>query len=270
MSYQPIDNARLDHLLETLRPLRDRLVAHPVYAAVDSVEALRIFMQSHVFAVWDFMSLLKALQQKLTCVDLPWLPRGGSLSRRLVNEIVLAEESDDDGRGGYASHFELYLDAMTQVGADLSVIEQFGKRLADEASVLEALYQADVPDEARLFVLSTWKALASGSPVAIAAAFALGREELIPEMFVALSDRLDSTSPGQFDGFRFYLKRHIDLDGDEHGPAALRLVAALCGDDPRLWALAESSARQALEARLNLWDGVARRIEEHAQVTVGR
>ena len=51
--------------------LRDRLSTHPIYSSISKPQHLRLFMESHVFAVWDFMSLLKALQRSLTCVDLP-------------------------------------------------------------------------------------------------------------------------------------------------------------------------------------------------------
>ena len=77
------DNKRVNSLsvspsVETielrLAPLRRQVAGHPLYARVRTIEDVRIFMQSHVFAVWDFMSLLKALQRTLTCVDVPWTP----------------------------------------------------------------------------------------------------------------------------------------------------------------------------------------------------
>src|SRR6478735_771827 len=116
---------RWDQLNARLDPLRKKLLDHPVYARIADVDAVRTFMEHHVFAVWDFMSLLKALQQRLTCVTVPWTPQGHRLSRRLINEIVLEEESDEDTRGGYISHFELYRAAMKQCGADTSRVDAF-------------------------------------------------------------------------------------------------------------------------------------------------
>src|SRR2546425_11084063 len=92
---------------------------------IDRLDSLRLFMEHHAFAVWDFMSLLKALQRRLCCVEVPWLPAVDPLGSRLVNEIVLAEESDDDGRGGFASHFDLYHRAMTRCGANSAPIDGF-------------------------------------------------------------------------------------------------------------------------------------------------
>lgn len=80
-------------------------------------------MQGHVFAVWDFMMLLKQLQRKLTCVDKIWLPPKSNNTARFINEIVVGQQTDvhPDGKN-HASHFQLYLEAMREVGADTTVI----------------------------------------------------------------------------------------------------------------------------------------------------
>src|SRR5690606_15785274 len=77
----------------------------------------------HVYAVWDFMSLLKALQINLTCTTTPWIPIGNPQIRYLINEIVLAEETDIDQAGNRLSHYEMYIDAMKDLGANISHIE---------------------------------------------------------------------------------------------------------------------------------------------------
>ena len=115
---------RLELLQSRLAPLRDSLLAHPIYDRIDTIEDLRLFMEHHVFAVWDFMSLLKALQRLVCCVDVPWTPPLDSAACRFVNEIVLGEESDEDGQGGFTSHFELYRRAMRQSGAETGPIRQ--------------------------------------------------------------------------------------------------------------------------------------------------
>ena len=94
----------LNELQGAIQAEREKVLSHRVYQTLDSIDDVAIFMQSHVFAVWDFMSLLKVLQQRLTCVNVPWVPSGPTESRRLINEIVLVEESDELG-DGYISHF---------------------------------------------------------------------------------------------------------------------------------------------------------------------
>lgn len=243
-------------LLAALRPLQLRLATHPLYRSIDSIAALRIFMQSHVFAVWDFMSLLKALQRRLTCVEVPWRPSADGATRRLINEIVLGEESDLY-QGEALSHFELYLLAMKSCGAEAGPMEGLLDRLAEGEDLLKSLQGA--PQEAAQFVAATFAILGANSPHRIAAAFTFGREDLIPEMFSAFVRELDEKMPGQIAPFRYYLERHIELDGDEHGPMALKMMRQLC-PTPKEWIEAGDTACAALEARLALWDGIHSRI----------
>jgi Protein of unknown function (DUF3050) len=254
----------LDRLHASLRSLRTQVVEHPMYHHLTTLADVRTFMEHHVFAVWDFMSLLKALQRQLTCVTLPWVPQGDPRSRRFINEVVVAEESDAAPGGGYISHFELYHAAMQQCGADTAPIERFVDRVRQGDGVGDALVTAGAPPAAQAFVATTWQIIASGAVHAIAAAFSLGREELIPGMFRALVTDLQHQCPGQCTLFQHYLERHIDLDDAQHTPLALDLLTAVCADDPRKWCEAEVAARLALQARVALWDGV------HAQLTRAR
>lgn len=250
----------LDRVQASLRPLRAQVVEHGVYHQIETLADVRVFMEHHVLAVWDFMSLLKALQRHLTCVTIPWLPQGDRLSRRLINEIVLAEESDEECGGGYSSHFELYHAAMSQCGADTSRIEGFLDCIRQGAGVAKALDKAGVPKAAQAFVRTTWRIVESGAPHAIAAAFTLGREDMIPDMFRALVADLQHRLPGQLTLFHAYLERHIHVDEERHTPLALQMLAGLCHADPRKWSEAAEAARVALNARIALWDGVQEQI----------
>jgi hypothetical protein len=213
-------------------------------------------MQHHVFAVWDFMSLLKTLQQRLCHTQVPWLPPVNRQGCRLVNEIVLAEESDEDGEGGYASHFDLYHRAMQRCGADTAVIEQFLDELRTGLGVQQALNNAGAPNAVRDFVSQTFDIIDSGDLCAIAATFTFGREDLLPDLFRQIVDKLSVDAPGDLHIFKYYLQRHIDLDGEQHGPMAERLIGFLCGDNETKWRTAEDAALRALESRLRLWDSV--------------
>lgn len=221
-------------------------------------------MEHHVFAVWDFMSLLKALQRSLTCVSVPWLPTGSSEAARFVNEIVLGEESDADGRGGYLSHFELYRGAMTRFGADTGPIDSFLEVLSGGGSVPDALAAVAAPPSVRAFVGHTFEVIAGGDVCRIASAFTYGREDLLPDVFRKIVDELDRRVGG-LDEFRHYLERHIEVDSGEHGPMAARLIASLCGDDEARWLRVEQAAVQALTVRLALWDGILAEVDSARQ-----
>lgn len=236
---------------------RQALLAHAVYRQLRTPADLRVFMEHHVFAVWDFMSLLKALQRDLTCLDTPWRPVGNARVRRLVNEIVLGEESDLTPDGGVVSHFELYLQSMEEAGADTGPIRRFLALLGEGRTVAQALQAVPLPEGVRSFVGHTFQVIDQGRPHEVAAAFTYGREDLIPDLFGAIVARLQQEFPGRFDTFRYYLDRHIELDGDEHGDLGREMVTLLCAGDPAREREAAAAAQAALEARLRLWDGIA-------------
>lgn len=248
-------DARLQAIVDATHPLREEARNHALFGRIATLPDLQAFMGLHAFAVWDFMSLAKSLQAALTCVTLPWVPRGDRLVRRLMNEVVLDEESDEDGAGGYASHFELYLEAMRQCGADTGPIEAFVARVGGGEPVPAALGEAPAP--ARRFVAATWEAVSSGAPHRVAAVFTLAREEIIPEMFYALVWNIQERFPGKLSRLVYYLERHINVDKDRHAPMALRMLQELCGRDPARWAEATESASACLRARLRLWDDAA-------------
>jgi pyrroloquinoline quinone (PQQ) biosynthesis protein C len=218
---------------------------------------MRQFMEQHVFAVWDFQCLLKALQRRFTCTTTPWLPTPDREARRLVNEIVLDEESDELPEGGHASHFELYVESMEAAGADTRPVERMLAALGDGATVSEALAAAGVAPAVANFVRTTFAIIDSDSTPAIAAAFTYGREDVIPDMFRHLVTALAEQDPAAWGRFRFYLERHIAHDDAKHAPICRRIVASLCGDDEARWAAASRTARQCLEARIALWDAIA-------------
>lgn len=249
----------LDRLKDALAPLRRQVIEHRIYAGLRTISDLRLFMEHHVFAVWDFMSLLKALQRCLTCVAVPWVPEGDPRIRRFVNEIVLEEESDEINRG-YVSHLELYCEAMEQCGANTMPIGRFIHELRGGRTVREALEAASVPKPACTFVKANWQILASRAPHRIAAVFVFSREEVIPDMFRALAGDLHTRFPDQVDLFATYLERHVSLDETRHGPLALQVLVGLCGSEQDKWREAEAAARLALQARLALWNSVAERM----------
>lgn len=246
--------------IRQLQMVRDELLAHAVYGQMTTPDRVRIMMKHHVFAVWDFMSLLKRLQQGVTSVTVPWMPYPNPEYTRFVNEIVLGEESDEDGQGGYISHFELYLQAMEEAGADQGPIQAFLAELTAGKPYEEALNHASIPKTAHEFVAFNLGVALTGELHEVAAVFFYGREGLIPDMFRLLLASLEKkgASSGWLD---YYLRRHIELDEDEHGPLAERLLVSLCGGDPKKLEEAYTIAQTALQMRGRLWDGVVEEIE---------
>jgi len=249
-----------------IESLRARLEAHPIYAAVATLDDLRVFMQHHVYSVWDFMSLIKYLQNEVAPARWPWTPSGDASVQRFINELVLEEETDIalPGQEGHTSHYMLYLAAMREIGADADTPARFVQKVAEQG-IDAALASGLAPAPSAAFTRTTFQFLASGKPHTVAAALALGREHVIPSMFRAFLSRMAVTD-AQAPSFHYYLNRHVHLDEDFHAPLSLRLLAALCGEDAEKWREAEAAAEAAVNARLQFWDGVLKALpSQHAQ-----
>lgn len=205
------------------------------------------------------MSLLKSLQRQLTCTDIPWVPRGSAATRYLINEIVTGEESDVAPDGTRLSHFELYLLAMEQAGADTSVMNDCLQRLAQKQFVVPV--QDNLPPAVRSFINYTFELILNAPVHVQAAVFTFGREDLIPDMFLALVSDLDKQFPGQVSLFKYYLERHIEVDGDHHSHLGMEMVQELCGNDTAKWEEAAHASKEALEHRNLLWNGILEEIK---------
>ncbi|MDG1161654.1 MAG: DUF3050 domain-containing protein [Flavobacteriaceae bacterium] len=254
----------IEHIQKEIESLRQELKSHRLYEQLETIEDIKIFTQDHVFAVWDFMSLLKALQIELTCVSIPWVPRKKGKLTQFINEIALAEESDVDLSGESKSHFEMYLDAMGRMGSDTQKIEIFMSKITQNMPVSEALDFAEVPDAVKSFVKVTFDTIYSNDAHKIASAFTFGREDLIPDMFIEIIQQTHEQE--SFEDFLYYLNRHVELDGDSHGPLSLEMIVELCGDDQQKWSEVLATAKASLEVRISLWDYIADTISNHKLV----
>lgn len=250
-------NKHIEQIQHNTTTLREEIVNHPSYKAITDLDGVRAFMEHHIYAVWDFMSLLKALQIKLTCTTLPWMPTNSPQVRFLINEIVCGEESDIAyGREGHLSHFELYLEAMEQSGASRAGIDELLQLIVNGIPVATAIEQANIPEAGKDFLRFTFEVIDTDKPHVIAAVFTFGREDLIPNMFHTIVGDINEAFPNQVDVFKYYLDRHIEVDGDHHSHLALEMVSELCGDDATKWQEAEAYTKRALESRIALWNGV--------------
>ncbi|WP_304543331.1 DUF3050 domain-containing protein [Sulfurimonas microaerophilic] len=253
--------------LEEIAEYREKLAQHPVYAAVQNMDDLTVFMQHHVYSVWDFMSLAKYLQNCFAPSQTPWMPRANTDVQRFINDIILEEETDlglplADGTQTYSSHFELYTQAMEEVSIGSSQNVYAFLENVQRTSVETTLQTEIAPLASCEFMQTTFGFINSDKPHLIAAAFALGREHIIPKMFRALLEKM-AIKREDTQVFHYYLERHIELDSDHHGPMSLKMLEILCEDDPKKIEEAKQAAIDAIKARIKFWDGVLEVIEQN-------
>lgn len=247
----------IDTINTSIQTQKEALLQHPLYNKVQSIEDLHRFLESHVYAVWDFMSLLKALQSKLTCTTTPWFPTANTQTRYLINEIVVAEESDLTLDGRRQSHFEMYVEAMKDCGANTTEIEAFLTNLSSLNNIFVAIKTSDLHPNIKAFLDFTFRVIEEGKAHEIAAAFTFGREDLIPSMFTAILKNFQANFPEtDLKKLIYYFERHIELDADEHGPMAMGMITELCGNDSKKWSEVEQISIAALEKRIGLWDAI--------------
>lgn len=247
----------------SILPQKNILLNHPLYTQIQNVNDLHCFLETHVYAVWDFMSLLKALQAKLTCTTTPWFATKNPEIRYLINEIVLAEETDISLDGKRQSHFEMYLDAMESCGADTSEIEAFLNDVTLTKNIFISIKTSNLHPDVKAFLDFTFRVIEEGKPHKIAAAFTFGREDLIPNMFTEILKNFKANFPEtDLSKLIYYFERHIELDADEHGPMAMQMITELCENDEHKWKEVEEVSILALEKRIGLWNAIEEHIHE--------
>jgi len=250
-----------------LQSQKETLLHHTLYEKVKTIDDLHQFLECHVYAVWDFMSLLKALQSKLTCTTTPWFASVNPQTRYLINEIVLAEESDLTLDGKRLSHFEMYVDAMKDCGADTIKLTTFITDVLDTKNVFIAIKQSSLHPNVKAFLDFTFRIIEEGKTHKIAAAFTFGREDLIPNMFTEILKNFQQNFPEtDLSKLIYYFERHIELDTDEHGPMAMEMINELCGNDSKKWMEVEEVSVLALEKRIELWDAIEEKIEANLAI----
>lgn len=257
-------------LIKNITPLQDKLSTHPLYKKINTIPKTRIFMKNHIFAVWDFMSLTKTLQSHFTCLKFPWTPPKDPKLSYFINSIILDEESDNldcEDLKSVTSHYELYLKAMQEINADSSAINSLLSKIQRGEYWKSALKNCELENQGNFiasevfeFVRYTLELCEQGQVHKVASSFTFGREDPIPVMFQNILDNFrDHRVECEF--LRVYLQRHVDIDGGVHSVLAEQMIKDVCGADGGLWRDVEDVAKESIEQRILLWDGVERMIE---------
>lgn len=252
---------KTQRVIENIASTQEKLVNHKIYNRIESIDDLKLFMENHIYAVWDFMSLLKGLQINLTSTNNPWTPVDNTEAARFINEIVLEEETDEIKGGIAISHFELYLESMKEIGADTSQINNFISDIRESSDYRETINGFNIHADIKSFLNFTFDIIESGEAHKIASAFTFGRENVIPDMFIGLVKGLNEKNSDIANKFVYYLERHIELDGDDHGPIALKMIENLCGDDEKKWDEVTKIAKESIQMRIKLWDHICNQIK---------
>tara|TARA_Y100000768_G_scaffold385095_1_gene370445 strand:+ start:171 stop:950 length:780 start_codon:yes stop_codon:yes gene_type:complete len=252
---------KIQNVIKHIESSQNELVDHDIYSKISTIQDLRIFMENHIYAVWDFMSLLKALQVNLTCIKNPWVPSENTQAARFINEIVLEEETDEIKNGKVISHFELYLQAMNQIGASTLKINEFISGIKTSNNYRNYINNYNLDQEIKDFLNFTFDIIESGETHKIAAAFTFGRENVIPDMFIEIVKGLNKDNSNTANDFVYYLERHIELDGDDHGPIALKMIENLCGNDQKKWEEVMEISKKSIDMRIKLWSHISSQIK---------
>ena len=254
-----MDEIKEKHIL--LKNKIEELKTHQLLTSnkINDTVSLKIFMEHHIYAVWDFMSILKSLQHQICPSNYPWkrnIYTSNGIAR-LINEIVLAEESDEITEDKYMSHFDLYLMAMNDIGANTSAI----KNIIDLDVVDKNTFQkVDMPESGRNFLSSTFELLSKSKLHITAALFTYGRETTLPDMFINLLNMTKNIKNTHH--LKLYLERHIDIDGNRHGPLSLKLYNHFIYNDQNKANEPVDAALTAIEARHKLWSAILGEIED--------
>ncbi len=228
------------------------LSEHPLYQNLESLADLQFFMENHVYAVFDFMSLTKGIQNHFAPINTIWTPPKKPELARFINEVILGEESDQLPDGRFMSHFEMYLLAMEEVGANTTPVRKFVEYIS-HGEIAKAFEEACPFPAAKRFTKSTLGKIGDWEIHQLVASFCYGREKVIPKMFQSLADKCGLTEEN-CPLFFFYLNRHIELDGDEHGPLADKMLEAVTLSDKNLEDQAIEAAIWSLERRIEFWN----------------
>ena len=143
---------------------------------------------------------------------------------------------------------------MEEIEAETATINHFVSGIKDLDSIGNYIKKSDLNSAIKSFLNFSFLTIEGWKSHEIAAAFTFGREEIIPDMFIEIIQQTEKTNKISLDKINYYLQRHIDLDGDEHGPLAHEMIVGLCKNDSKKWEEVIDISKKALKERIQLWD----------------
>lgn len=245
---------------DNLQQIKYKLKKHEIYNHIKTIDDIKKFMRYHVFSVWDFMSLLKSLQNDLTCISIPWIPNENSKVTRLINEIVLIEESDIYNDIPQ-SHYQMYIDAMKDIKANCFDIQILISVIKNNGSIFTYLNKSNIDIRIKNYLRNTFDIINTNKTHLKLAAFTYGREDIIPTMFLEIVKQLKVKEDKRLDKFIYYLERHIEVDDEDHSPMCKEILIEICGNNTSMWKEVEVCAKKCIENRIYLWDAILEKIK---------
>ena len=232
---------------------------HRIYEMMSSRSTLIHFMERHVICVWGYHRLLHSLQKDIIALSQPLNSDPYKEVIRLIHQIVLDEEVDQMGDGRITSHLELYLDAMEDIGCNLSPILTMFDLLENGIPAKKAIRSSGFPREAVTYGNFLIQAISRPLHERATVLFYEG-EPFIPDAFLSKLESLSSFL--EVDGFLDYMERHIEGLKKPGFSAAGRLVEVLCNSNIEMNDAAENIAEIVLRKRIDLWDAIADGLQE--------
>lgn len=231
---------------------------HRLYDLTVNHDTLRFFLERHVICAWSYRAFLQSIQRELVNLSLPVNSDDHKEALRHVSELILDEEVEDRGNGRFASHMELYLEAMQELKCDLAPVLSFFDMLESGIEPLTAVEDAGFPLEVIKYARQALSLIREPLHVRAAALFYEG-EPFIPDRFLYQLYRLGDFMP--VEKLLDYFESHIEGLKRPGFSLAGRLVEIFCKTDPLLNREAEAAAEKMMSFRLDLWNAMALGVE---------
>ena len=155
----------------------------------------------------------------------------------------------------------MYLDAMDQIGAEKEDIEIFIIDIKSGKKINPTIHGLSIDHAVKDFLQFSFEIINTEKSHQIASAFTYGREDIIPDMFISILKELDPEN-NRYSKLKYYLDRHIEIDGNLHGPLAQKMLVELCNDNQNKWDEVYTVAKNCLQYRIKLWDSILKQIEK--------